>query len=97
MVRRGNEDSVNIRALQNFLVVSISFGARGLAQSHAQTFLVSITNGHDFDVRFVFAVLEQQFEMVIAAAADANQGNVDAVVRSQDATPSRRSREGSAA
>ena len=97
MIGRDNENHIDVGALQHFLVVNVRLGPRRFASCHVKTFLVNITERHDFDVRLVFPVLEQIVKMIRAAGADADQANVYAVVRSQHAAPSRGSRKGRAA
>jgi len=72
MIRRGDEDRIDVRALQHLLVVNVRLGSRDFGRCPAKPLLVDITEANDLDVRFVGSVLKNQFEMVRAARAQAN-------------------------
>jgi len=53
MIRRGDEDGIDVRALQHLLVVNVGLRSRDLGRCPAKPLLVDITEANDLDVRFV--------------------------------------------
>ena len=72
MIRRGDEDGLDVRALQHLLVVNVGLRSRDLGRGPAKPLLVDITEANDLYIRLVGPVLKNQFQMVRAARAQAN-------------------------
>lgn len=89
MVGSGDEDGVNILALQQFLVVCVLLGFGRLLARPRQAFLVDVAQGDYNRVIFFRGAMQRHLEEIRAPRAEPDDRGIDPVVRSQNAAAGR--------
>jgi hypothetical protein len=80
MVRGGDEDGVDIGALQEFLVVQVRGRARGFAGSLSQAFAIDVAYRDNLNISARFLAAQASVQVISAARTNADLADVDAIV-----------------
>ena len=85
MVGGGNDDGVDIGAVQHFAVIEIAIHLEGFFAA-VDALLVNVANGDDLGVGFFFAGFIEFTGDIKPAATGTDDGDVNAVIGADDAS-----------